>query len=625
MRMASAQPPGRAIRWPVAALVVMTALWYMPWLPALPGGASSPSWRLALAIAYERGLVFGRDIGFTFGPLGALDSWLYWPAIYWPALAFWAVLAALSAWLLLRSNADGARTSWYLAGALLLLSLTPDTALMLLPLAYCYAALHDQRRDFAWAAALICMGALVLIKATLIPLCLIAVVCGALLRDTAARRTLWLDLALLCASALTWWLMLGQPLSALPNYLAWSFEVARGYAQAMSIPARPGVAAGLALALLSALWLAWHQARSSNASPWGRLSWTGFVVFSMFIAWRHSVTRGDAEHLVIGFCYVGAIALCLLVLVPARRALGLSIMALCLIGVAIDARQVDSNFMNGSPLGRIAAWARGLVDLAHGTNPRERLDAALRSQVVLARAAHPKLTNLEGSFDILGYEHDLLLTTNTGDWRPRPIFQSYSVYTPALAALNARYLESNAAPHWLVAPLQTIDGRLPSMDDPTLWPVLRDRYHVAKIEGDVLLLERRASRQIDTDTFTAIRLDLPDWTVLPPFAASAVYARVDYAEPWWRRALGAVWQPAQYHLEYRSSPNAVAQRYRLIPEIAHDGFLLLPLLTTTAALSDWIARPDERVTSGGQLRITDAQGDPIPARITLCASIACPP
>ena len=163
------------------------------------------------------------------------------------------------------------------------------------------------------------------------------------------------------------------------------------------------------------------------------------------------------------------------------------------------------------------------------------------------------------------------------------------------------------------------------MDDPTLWPVLRDRYHVAKIEGDVLLLERRASRQIDTDTFTAIRLDLPDWTVLPPFAASAVYARVDYAEPWWRRALGAVWQPAQYHLEYRSSPNAVAQRYRLIPEIAHDGFLLLPLLTTTAALSDWIARPDERVTSGGQLRITDAQGDPIPARITLCASIACPP
>ena len=117
MRMASAQPPGRAIRWPVAALVVVTALWYMPWLPALPGSASSPSWRLALAIAYERGLVFGRDIGFTFGPLGALDSWLYWPAIYWPALAFWAVLAALSAWLLLRSNADGARTSWYLAGA----------------------------------------------------------------------------------------------------------------------------------------------------------------------------------------------------------------------------------------------------------------------------------------------------------------------------------------------------------------------------------------------------------------------------------------------------------------------------------------------------------------------------
>ena len=630
MRMASAQPPGRAIRWPVAVLVVMTALWYMPWLPALPGSASSPSWRLALAIAYERGLVFGRDIGFTFGPLGALDSWLYWPAIYWPALAFWAVLAALSAWLLLRSNAGGARTSWYLAGALLLLSLTPDTALMLLPLAYCYAALHDQRRDFAWAAALICMGALVLIKATLIPLCLIAVVCGALLRDTAPRWTLWLDLALLCASALTWWLMLGQPLSAFPNYLAWSFEVARGYAQAMVVAAPVDVVASLALALSGTLWLLWHQVRSGQprspqASIWRSIAWGGFVLFSLFIVWRHSVTRGDAEHLVIGFCYVGAIALCLPAAAPIQRSVQLGIAALCLISVLSNANQVDSNFMNASPFGRVPVWAQGLADLTRGENPRARLDAALQTQIAQARAAHPGLTALDGGFDILGHAHDLLLVTGANEWGPRPIFQGYSAYTPSLAALNTRYLESEAAPRWLIAKLQTVDDRLPAQDDPGVWSLLRNRYRVAKIEGDVLLLERRASRQIDTDTFTAIRLDLPDWTVLPAFAAPAVYARVDYAEPWWRRALGAVWQPAQYHLEYRSSPNAVAQRYRLIPEIARDGFLLLPLLTTTAALSDWIARPDDRVTSGGQLRITDAQGDPIPARITLCASIACPP
>ena len=431
-----------------AAFIAAIMLWFMPWMPALPGGAISPSWRLGLTLAFERGMVFGQDIVFTFGPLGALDSWMYWPSIYLPALIFWAVLSGLSAWLLIRSDDHGAPAYWPAAGALLFASLTPDTALMLLPWAYCVDAMRNRRRDAVSTIALLCMSVLLLIKATLMPLCAVAVVCAAWLRDERPRMTLALDLAMLCLPALLWWWLLAQPLDALLPYLERSFEVTRGYAQAMSLPPREGVAIGLGFAGLGLAWLSWQQVRSLPTGPWRRFAWPSFVLFSMMIAWRHSVTRGDGEHLVIGLSYFGALALHALVLGSAHKRLALGIAALCLVGVVINVRRVDSNFMNGHPVARIPALVYGLGTLAQGHSPCAQLDAALQAQIAQARADHPSLRSLPGGFDILGYDHDLLLATDMREWKPRPVFQSYSVYTPKLADLNARFLASPAAPRW---------------------------------------------------------------------------------------------------------------------------------------------------------------------------------
>jgi len=589
----------------------------------MPGGAVSPSWRLALAIAYERAMVFGQDIVFTFGPLGALDSWMYWPSIYLPSLVFWAVLSGLAALLLIRSIDDAPRAVWFAAGTVLFASLTPDTALMLLPWAYCVDALHQRRRGIVSIAALLCLSTLVLIKATLIPLCLLAVVCSALLRDTKPRWTLLCDLALLCVPAILWWHLLRQPLSAVWPYLSLSFEVTRGYAQAMSLPTRDGVAFGLGLCGLGLTWLLWQQVRTMQATRWQRLAWPSFAMFTMLVAWRHSVTRGDGEHLVIGLSYFGALAFCAATFVPLQRRLALGIASLCLIGVVANIRRVDSNFMNGELLGRVPAMVRGLTALAHGQSLRANLDAQLREQVAQARTEHPSLNALSGGFDILGYDHDLLLAADVSAWTPRPVFQSYSAYTLRLAELNARFLASDAAPRWLIAPVQTIDGRLPTMDDPTLWPLLRSHYRVRTRDKSALLLERKTPVPEAAPAFDAIDLPLTNWTALPSIDAGAVYARLQFEDPAWRRALASLWQPAQYYLEYRSAASAKPERFRVVPEIARSGFLLLPILQHPDALADWIEHPDAPVATKGEVRLTDRGGNPIAARLVLCASLAC--
>ena len=66
-------------------------------------------------------------------------------------------------------------------------------------------------------------------------------------------------------------------------------------------------------------------------------------------------------------------------------------------------------------------------------------------------------------------------------WRPQPVFQAYSAYTPSLDEANARLLGGDLAPErilWLAPPPATlsIDGRDPWFDAPTAKIEMLCRY-----------------------------------------------------------------------------------------------------------------------------------------------------
>lgn len=64
-----------------------------------------PSWRYFLNIANAEGLKFGRDVYFTYGPLGYLCYLMKLPentVYYWTGIAIWACVFAMHIWLLYR-------------------------------------------------------------------------------------------------------------------------------------------------------------------------------------------------------------------------------------------------------------------------------------------------------------------------------------------------------------------------------------------------------------------------------------------------------------------------------------------------------------------------------------------
>ena len=81
----------------VPVLVGLTGLLAMPTLQPYVGTGTDPSWSIALNMATARHLRFGKDVVFTFGPLGFLAS----PGLSVPRLGVVAMLVRFGLSLLL--------------------------------------------------------------------------------------------------------------------------------------------------------------------------------------------------------------------------------------------------------------------------------------------------------------------------------------------------------------------------------------------------------------------------------------------------------------------------------------------------------------------------------------------
>ena len=79
------------------------------------------------------------------------------------------------------------------------------------------------------------------------------------------------------------------------------------------------------------------------------------------------------------------------------------------------------------------------------------------------------------------------------NWNPRPILQSYSAYTPTLTQINKMHLLNKNAPDNIMLRLETIDGRMPSLDDGASWSIFLTHYQPTLLENNILYLHRKSS------------------------------------------------------------------------------------------------------------------------------------
>ncbi|MBB5753885.1 hypothetical protein [Prosthecomicrobium pneumaticum] len=592
----------------IAGLVLVLA-GTLPLAPTMPSAGLDPSWRIAINEAVARGLVFGRDVLFTFGPYGSIYTQVYHPATDTMMLAGTALLAVAFGLGLL---ALGTRWGWArvaLAGLALPFALRNDAYLLCVPLLLLVlvcrpvaAAGRGERRLAALAIALLipATALLTLVKGTF---GMAAVLLGGLAfvaaLDRAPRRAL-LGLTAALAALVVFWLCARQPLEALPGYFAGLAPIISGYGPAMGIDGPAWhVALYGAIALLIVIAVVAGFGRRIAALPNALLALG--VAGGFFIAFKAGFIRHPGHAPICG----GYLLFAALALSAGMR----PIVALPLVGVAaagflaIVSEVVDPS--PGSMAARLQSTARNSVSglaTRFGEGYAPHYEAALAA----IRAAE-SLRQQQGTADVLTVEIAALIA-NGIDWSPRPVIQSYSAYTVDLAARNAQHLAGPSAPDRLYVRLKVIDGRLPSLEDARSWPVIFDRYRFERMEGDFAVFGKRpdptATRYIPLGEVSAALGE----EIAVPSDAGPVWVEIDSRPTLAGRLLDLFYKIRPLRLEVRTDGNGW-RSYRHVAAIGRGGFLLSPIFSDAFDVAELATRGDAaplpRVTA---MRLTAPAG-----------------
>ncbi|MDQ5977567.1 MAG: hypothetical protein QG602_539, partial [Verrucomicrobiota bacterium] len=182
--------------------------------------------------------------------------------------------------------------------------------------------------------------------------------------------------------------------------------------------------------------------------------------------------------------------------------------------------------------------------------------------------------------DVLGYEQDVLIL-NHFNYTPRPVFQGYSAYTPHLAQLNREFFESERAPEFILFKLQTVDDRLPTMDDPLALDLLPQRYRYLFTERGFTLWQRKpassAGPAVSPVPVRTVTTRLGEPVDLTDLGDRSVWVRIDHRLNLLGRARRFLLKPPMMRLKVTDTTGATTD-YRLPGPIAATGFPLSPLV-----------------------------------------------
>lgn len=572
------------------ALVLVAVVVFVPFAPGMPWEGLDPSWVYGMNEAVAQGMAFGKDIVFTFGPYASIYTKAYHPAtdhlMIWGSL-YLAISFAIVAYLNFKSAA------WPLQIALLAVlsavMYSPDALFFFYPMlvgvhVYRYATSSRLTKSIGWRDFLLIVilfapfGLFPLIKGSvLIASLAIAVLSIALL----AKRAQW-KLCLLIGSTplisiMLFWVLSGQTLSGLADYLLGLAPIISGYTEALAADGDPKeyILYVVATAVITGV-----QLREVQGSVYDKLVIVLIFLCILFLAFKAGFVRHDAHAMISGTMILLG-ALLASTLLTFRGSL-VVVLACTIAWAYIDAaytktsiHRIKESFNNTYS----SAWA-GLKQRIVNPNVLAKTYQD-RVNELDARGGLPKLN---GSVDIYSVDQSYLIASGNR-WNPRPIFQSYSVYTPKLASINRMHLASDGRPDNVIFKVQPIDGRLPSLEDGASWPVLLSDYVPASFDSGYLFLRSRNATSSEHNEPKKIgggvyalgeKIDLPK-------SDSPLFASIHIRKSFAGAILNTLFKPGQLAIRLTMS-SGISRDYRIIAGMSESGFLLSPLVESTQDL-----------------------------------------
>jgi hypothetical protein len=551
-----------------------------------PGPGLDPSWNAGLAMGAHDGLQFGREIVFSYGPLGFLQS----PYIWYSQLGVLAFLFSAAVyvcfcialvWALGRALPllFGAVLAFLLIGAL------PPLEQALLLAVIAALALLEEERPARALDAIVIGGATfaaieALVKLSTGPI-VFAIFLLALIGARAGRWRIGAYVALFAVELLALWLLSGQSLGAIPDFLDNTREIVSGYSSAMirevevahwKVVVASIAAAVSAVALVVAC--AAGRFRDRRALICGAL----LMAIAAFTVFKEGVVRTDAGHLSLYF----ATACVLWIAIPWTRArrpwLLVGAAAIAAAGLPVRTSDTPTNL---DPVANVRDAGEQVRNLFSPGRRADLIAAGRAGMKATYRLDAPTRAALRGrAVAIEPWEAGVAWAYEL-DWDPLPVFQNYSAYTAGLDRLNAEAVESPEGPERILRenpllvlpefPTQDLDSRFPGWDPPEQQRAVLCNFaplHTTERWQVLARVPDRCSEPRPAGSAEAGEGETVD--VPAPRRGEAVFVRIHGA------GIGGLERisTALFHAQVRRLVVNGGQSYRLIPETAGDGLLL---------------------------------------------------
>lgn len=554
--------------WGFNALLLLLLLpLFIPFSPVMPGLTIDASWALALNQAVSQGLIFGQDIVFTLGPYSAIYTKAYHPDTAY--LMYGGCLyLALSYGLLLMVLTRGIAWRWRCALALLFLMMiySRDALLLSYPLLLGLAVFKDHapaRNLLALTTAPLAL--LILVKGTLLLFTLLVLLSTGLYlflkKQHKTLLTLWIVLLLALA---VFWCLANQSLAHLPMYLWRSIELAMGYSEAM---ASPGNGWEVFAFLITAMTLLTLIVKQPDLKGIDKAFLTALLGLFLFCAFKAGFVRHFGHSLIAATAILMA-AFLLPTVIQSTRLLPMMLLAV------LAWFSILTGFTPYAPLTYLRVTYSNVLsalkmDIAD-RHWREKDFNLLKDYL----ANLVKFPPLPGKSDIYSFEQNFLIASGA-QWSPRPVFQSYSVFSEAMALKNASHLAAKA-PDTIVFKIEPLDERLPSLEDGASWPGLLTAYYPVSLVKDFLILkkQRQPAKPLP---FTVTETHMLGETITLPSNKQPVFVAIDIKANWLGHLLTWLYKPSALAIELELT-NGHKKHYRLIAGMAKSGFLLSPLI-----------------------------------------------
>lgn len=570
--------PGMVVDLVLKLTLLVTAICiFVPFSPAMPTAGLDSSWMFGMNQAVAQGFSLGREIIFTFGPYASIYTTLYHPSTDFMMVSGGLYLA-FSYWICLALLVKDVWWRWILAFFVLVSAVfSRDALLFSFPLLVGFASLkitsleYKSRLTIFYLALLFTpLGLLPLVKGSLLILC-IAIVALSSLLFVISKHTAYAATCVVFpfASILFFWFASGQSMVVLSDYFIGMIPIISGYTEAMAID---GSISEVILYLLTAILLLFSILLQKQITGTPKVFLFCIYFVFLFLAFKAGFVRHDA-HAVISGTSIFIAALLLPFIFNMAAVIPTIILALITFFYTIN--HYDTISAVHFPAIYPSAWDGLKNRIIHPNWPRQNFDVAVKS--LQKQAVFPVLP---GTTDIYSYNQSYLLASGNV-WSTRPIFQSYSVYTPMLAEKNKNHLLGAQAPDNVIFRVEPIDGRIPSIEDGASWPVLMANYRPTQIMNGFLFLRKKENIGAIPESLALMtgKFSFGE-SVDPPILNQPVFVNIEIEPTTLGRLAGILFKPSQLQIALELE-NGERRQYRIIASMAKAGFLLSPLVEDT--------------------------------------------